>query len=392
MSPAPFSPPRGSLQRRRTRAAVSFAWLLTSIAIASLAAGCGPSWPTVRAVYHPEFKSHTGLVATVDLLPGDIDVAVDPELPISLHETAEFINETVMATAARELTKRGYRVAKLDWDGQFVAADASGRAMEAPVLVATANTLRTYGDKQQDAVLIGKPWSMDPKLPSGLGDATGSDTTLYVGGRAFAGRSPRRSSVDAETIVMVAFVAVFAIAVIAIVVSAGGDGSSLLSGGKKRRKRSGKRSRRRGRLPVATRATRDHRSRASGRVGSGPLADVSAGTRTRASSRRSRGRSARGGRVLADVYVNAEQFAPDIGDLPSAPPRRPRDIEARERSWIELEMTLVSNETGLVQWHARQRFDISPRRRDHLRSAVRRMVKTIPRRPTQGRSAALATR
>gem|GEM_PF-2305066 len=391
------------------------------MALASLAAGCGPTWPKVRAVYHPEFLGNPARVQSVDVLPADIAVAVDEDMKLDTFRVAETINNTALREVVYEVHKRGYDVRQLDWRGNYRNQGTAHQAMSADDLVSTTAALQRYGDNQLEGIAAGKPRTLKTRLPVKLGEATGSDATLYVGGRAFVGTPPSHG--DGAAIAIVAIFAILAVGAVALAASDDG-GSSSSSGRKKRSKSKSKsksgtkrargtsgRSRRGGASTVGSvfRPTRDHRARRSGAPSSsrggrgGRVARVARGTRdhrsrstaTSPSGSTSRGSTGRpagrntGRRVATyepaiDVRVNVD-LAPADTARPATRERRP--IEAEKFAWIELELVLVSNETGHVQWHARQRFDIAPQNAAHLRQAVRTMLDTLPRRPRGNRVA-----
>ena len=223
---------------------MSVAWALAAVATASLTAGCGPRWPTVNAIYHSEFAADPGRVATVDVLPADIDVAVADGMNIEPFQITETINHTVAREALDELQEMGYRVKWIDWRGRYYDENGRGQAMDAQAVRDTADSLYTYGETQHEATAEGHNGSLVPHLPARLGDGTGSDATLYVGGRAFVGKRPTTPGEEAaKTFVIITFVAVLAIVVIAIAASAsegsGGSGKSKRTSGKGARSKRG---------------------------------------------------------------------------------------------------------------------------------------------------------
>ena len=87
---------------------------------------------------------------------------------------------------ARAYQRRGYRVvAQMQWSGHY-----DGRSPQQPLVMspqeieATSTSLSSYGA----AVHMSDNKLVPPFLPARLGQTTGSDATLYVGGWTYVGK------------------------------------------------------------------------------------------------------------------------------------------------------------------------------------------------------------
>jgi hypothetical protein len=246
-------------------------------------------------------------------------------------------------------------VAQMDWDGRYVAPNGEHRnAMAEPDVGATAYALSGFGQAQQqvhDGVLV-------PFLPARLGQETGSDATLYVGGWAFAGKDKKGMSTGAKVAIGVVAVVVVAVVVVAAIAGAkdGGGGVGNVVGG------------------VAEGAGKAAGSAAkvAGKV-LRPIGKMAA--RTTAALVRSGPDMINASVHLMDAMgrsgTHIELYAgrPDYyrGGTPH-----------KGRSAMLLEMTLVDNRTGKVLWHARQRFPASPARPVQVEKAVSRLLAPLP--------------
>lgn len=409
ISAAPARAPRNA--SRSLRLAVSLAWLFATVAMASLAAGCGPRWPAIHATYHSEFAADPGRVATVDVLPVDIDVAIAAGMdhPPSL---AESINRWVTNETVEELSGLGYRVTLIDWRGRYLSEDGRGQAMDEQVVANTTDSLHVYGEAREAAIAVGRSEPLAPHLPAKLGEQTGSDATLYVGGKAYVAK-PRKTTGE-KVAITVGIIAVIAVVVVVVVaIAAAGEDSPASSGRSKGGKARGRSGSGKGKLPAIARRTRDHRSssrsgsRSSSRTRSGsrvaPVRDHRAGssssvrelwpragrtTRDHRSDRGAPDRAAPTSRDGADVDLTFEWYDQPVDSMGHSdthiryvsPRYYPRVVEPAKHAWVELEMTLVDNQTGAVQWHARQKFKVAPQNARHLRKAVRKMLETLPTR------------
>ena len=397
-------------RRRPWTRLVRAAWLLAGLALVNLSIGCGPTWPTVRAVSHPEFAANPKAVATIDVLPVDIDVSVDPQTGYDPAAIAAQIRAEVHNALATGLNERGFQPIAIQWTGtdQPVSAPAPAPARAAPEFAPADGEPLATAEPMAGSQAPGAPQPVEP-----LAVYSSSDATLYVGGWTRVAK-PRHADAG-KALKSVAFV-VFAVALVAlVVVAAAGSGSKSKKSGKARSSRSGKVGRSRGRSGRTSRvrdimsrgrrrgsgsasrprSTGGQRPRSTSRVrdiigsaGSGgggrstardrrPSRRRAAGSSS--SRRRYRTRARTAARVTTDLVI-------DVLDGPhhSRPTvhyrRAPvdRHIPRTEYGAMELEMTLVSNKTGEVQWHARQRFEVAAQNRKHLRKAVRKMLAALP--------------
>jgi len=378
------------LEPRRRRPRAIAARLVVAAATTSLIAGCGPNWPTVRAVYHPEFVGDPARVASVDVLPAEIYVMVDRGLGVDRLEAAEAINAVAMSETLEGLRGRGYRVSWLDWQGRHHGNGLNGRAMDPSDFRTAMRVLGRYGDDQMAAVAAGKPRTLATELPVRLGRASGSDSTLYIGGRAFVGTPPRHNHFAQATAGTVASLSIAAIAL------AAGDGKRS-SSRKRSRTRNHKRSAR-GKSSTASKPrrrskpsarsvlnrTRDHRTRSRSKSRSGPVSETVRRTRDHRERRSSRPRTDSSPRSYSSSrrpsrHVTVYESEPGVSVYYDG---HEPEVQPEDFAWVELEMVLVDNETGHVQWHVRQHFDIAPQNSRRLRSAVRFMLATLPNRAT----------
>lgn len=325
--------------------------LVASLMSASLAACGAPSWPgTVRGVGDPRFMAHQQVIETVDVLPVDLQVWT-----VSGHQRgAELVAGDATATVAgmvtSQLARRGYEVvAAIDRDGDYVSVDGTKRdAMSPEEVESTTMSLSSYGVAQsqtEGALLV-------PFLPARLGAATGSDTTLYVGGWAYAGKDQKsnKAAKVIGTVLIVGLIAVVAVALIAGEKGGGGlgkvaEGAGRAAGGAVKVV---------GRVAVGA-------VRTAGHVGVAILRDPE----------------------LFHLTVDTLDAFARAGTHAERQPTRP-DYYAegpREgRSAMLLEMTLIDNHSGKTLWHARQRFPASPENPKQIEKAVSRLMATLPAR------------
>lgn len=336
--------------RRSTRRAAA--------ALAALLAGCGPKWPTVRSLADPSFAGGGpgSAVGTVDVLPIDLQVWTSPEAEKTPDELAGALDEMIGGQVAARLAERGYQVvAQMDWDGRYVAPDGTTHnAMPEPELGATAYALSGYGEAQRKV----RTGLLVPFLPARLGQETGSDATLYVGGWAFAGKD-RGMSTGAKVAL-----GVFAVVVVAVVVVA------VIAGGK------------------------DGGGGGVGKALGGAAQGVgrAAGSAARVAVHAVKPIARLGNRMAAAMVRSGPQMVQVSLDVLDAMGRSGTHLEVysgrpdyyrsaaphKGRSAMLLEMTLVDNRTGRVLWHARQRFPASPAKPDQVEKAVKRLLAALP--------------
>lgn len=330
--------------------------------VALLSGACGPAWPAVTASADPSFATGRRPVRTIDVLPIDVQIWSRPDKNPTPAAIAESFDGEVAGALPGLLARRGYQVvANLDWRGEYVSARGARRQALSPEEIAeTAYALSGYGvavSRSGDPGLV-------PFLPARLGARTGSDATLYIGGWAYAGKNP--SSTGKKVLIgvgIVLFIAVIAVVVVAAAKSHGGGGGlGKLGGAAKGVARAG-----------------GHVARVAGRVVGG-VGRVALHV----------GRGA--GRAMAEVargvdHIEFHAGDPDCFGRSSTHldwyPGRPdyyRQPGARHsgRSASMIEMTLIDNRSGLVLWHARQRFPASPEKPGQVRRVLESMVAAIP--------------
>ena len=336
--------------QRRKRAAIA--------ALTALVAGCGPKWPTVHSVADPSFAGGGPgtAVGTVDILPIDMQVWSSPQAEKSPAELAGALDEMIGGQVAARLAEGGYEVvAHMRWDGRYVGPDGSLRsAMPEPELGAVAYSLSGYGEAQrktQGGLLV-------PYLPARLGQQTGSDATLYVGGWAYAGKDGGMSTGAkvALGVFAVALVAVVVVAAIAGAKDSGGDGIGKALGG------------------AASGVGRVAGSAA--RVAVHAVKPITrAGVRLTAAMVRS---SPHMMNMTFDVMEAMARSGTHIEIYGGRPNYYRSSAPHKGRSAMLLEMTLIDNRTGRVLWHARERFPASPAKPQQVEKAVKRLLAALP--------------
>lgn len=332
-----------------TRAAIAAASLLL--------AACGPKWPTVRSMADPSFAAGGPgtAVGTVDILPIDMQVWASPESEKSPQELSGALNEMLAGQVTARLAERGYEIgAQMDWDGRYRAPDgAMHNAMAEPELGAVAYALSGYGEAQRKV----KDGLLMPYLPARLGQETGSDATLYVGGWAFAGKD-KGMSTGAKVALGVFAVAVVAVVVVAAIAGAkdGGGGLGNAVGGAAS-----------GVAKVATTGARVavHAVKPITRVGMRMTAAM-----------------ARSGPQMVHMTLDVMEAMARTGTHVEIYAGRPDYYRSsaphKGRSAMLLEMTLIDNRSGRVLWHARQRFPASPGKPPEVEKAVKRLLAPLP--------------
>lgn len=332
-----------------------FAWLIMMVAAAGLAvAGCGgPRWPSVRGIASKELGHD---VVTIDMLPIDIAVTARPGYPQQGPVLEQQVAVAVGHDLLRVLGARGYEVvAPISWQGRYVAGDGRWhQVMPAAAVASTVASLSTYGRAQ--ASLSERGRLLVPFLPSRLGQKTGSDATLYVGGRAYVGVDEEPDGTGEKVvkgIVIAAAVVVIAAAIIIGLKESGSDAASAVGNA------------------AASAAS------AAGR------AALSAGSAiARVGFRVTRAMTIHADAVAHALYAGVDAFGHTHTHLAihvaSRPP--PPVPEADAPSSVLIEMTLVDNRTGRTLWHARQKFGANLARADHRHEVLRRMLGTLPAR------------
>jgi hypothetical protein len=318
----------------------------------SLAACAGESWPgTVRAVGDPRFLAHEQAVRTIDVLPVDLQVWAVPGHERGPASVAAELEGTLDSAASVQLGARGYDVAAhIDRRGRFLGHDGQMiPAMEATDVARVVDSLSSYGAAQSRF----EGGLLAPFLPARLGEATGSDATLYIGGWAFAGKD-KGSNKAAKVIGTILVVALVVTVVFAILAKSDGAGKGV------------------GKVVEGT-----------GRVAAGAVKVIG---RVALTTARTAGRV--GFAIMRDpellqltvdtmeLFVRAGTHVEYYSHRPDYYAEGPR----RGRSAMLLEMTLIDNRTGLTLWHARQRFPARPERTADVERAVKRLMATLPAR------------
>lgn len=233
-------------------------------------------------------------------------------------------------------------------------------------------TLAAYGE-------AGEP-SFAPQLPARLGEVTGADATLYVGGWAYL--APRRESTGEKVAkgVVIALAVVAVVAIVAVVASGLSSKDSKSSGSKSRRGGASFREDR----EEAIANVRDHRGRATirdhrdgARGGGGRISTAGFGG-SRIRDHRTDGRTLvrdsrdprypryRRTETGVDIVIDA------LAEAPAPPPSG--------QSRLFLQMTLVDNRTGGVLWHAHQTFPANPAQPGDAARAAEILLASLPAR------------
>lgn len=322
--------------------------------IGSSIAGCGAeAWPRgVRGVGDPRFLAHEQAIATIDLLPVDLQVWTEPGHARDAVAVAGDIEGTLASVVATQLAARGYELAAwIDRDGRYVASDGVTRdAMQPDDVARTGYSLSGYGMAQSrvDQQLLA------PFLPARLGQATGSDATLYIGGWAFAGKG-KGSGKAAKVIGTILIVGIIAIVLVAAL--AGKDSGAGRAAGK-----------------VADGA---------GRVATGAVKVVGRVALGVARTAGQVGHAIARDPELLHFTIDTMELLAQAGTHVEVYPARPdyyAEGPRRGRSALLLEMTLIDNHTGRTLWHGRQRFPASPERPAQVERAVVQLMSTLPAR------------
>lgn len=313
--------------------------------------------------------------ASIDILPIDLEVWSHPDLNVNPDEVRLQAEGGMIASVTEQLFQRGYALgAVLDWQGGFVGAGGQVQtAYEPNQLLNTIDALSSYGT----ATAVTPREMPPPFLPVRLGEVTGSQATLYVGGWGFVGKhSSTGANIAKGVLIAVAIVGV--IVIIAALSKGGGDSLGKAADG------------------VAKGAGTAAKAAASaGRVALRAAAHAGSAIVQVADAVARPGESTVEGvldgvseiaRISAEVSVYSGPQADCFGrtethlnlvrgrpEWSSAP-----DAKRSGGSAMYLEMTLVDNATGLVRWHAHQKFPANPKSPSDVRRAVRAMLKQLP--------------
>lgn len=317
--------------------------------------------------------------ATIDVLPVDLEVWTQKGLPDNPDQVRLAAESSIIGATTEQLFQRGYSVgAVLDWRGEFVAGGGQlAAAYEPTQLLDTVDALSSFGT----AVGVTKEMPA-PFLPVRLGERTGSEATLYIGGWGFVGKSTSSGEKVAKG-VLIAVAIIGVIAILAIIAKSDGGGK-LLDGVGKGAGTAAKVASSAGRVAL----------RSAARAGNA-LVEVA-----RAGSHLNDGIAINNGSANIEVTVadiaRTGDLAPSAGpahgdcfgrsethlNLVSGRPEWASSPDAKHSgsSAMYLEMTLVDNRTGLVRWHAHQRFPANPKNPGNVARAVRAMLAAMPAR------------
>lgn len=345
-------------------------WLVALAAAMNLALGaCGRSLPTVRGVADPAFVDHRRPVATVDVLPVDMQVWTDRTLAVDAEQVVLGLETRVSHQIRDVMTSFGYDVvAAMGWDGTYYDADRTrARAMDPAAIADTNYALSSYGRANAHAAGA----LVTPYLPHRLGADTGSDATLYVGGWAYVGKDP--SGVTTGKVIKGVLIGLLIVAVIVVVIAAAKEGGGGGVGGVAR-----------GAGNVAASAGKAATHVASGMARGAVRAG---GTLVRGTLRASGEIAEAMARGHIDYYGRSSTHAQVSGGGARPIYVEHKDTPSTGRSQMYVEMTLVDNRTGATLWHARQRFRANASKADQVQAVVRRMLASLPTNPVRSRRA-----
>lgn len=341
-------------------------WLLAVAAAMNLSlGGCGRSWPQVHGVADQAFADHQRPVQTVDILPLDMQLWTERSLGLDADQVVLGLETRVSHAVSERMEGAGYDVvAAMGWDGTYYdAARARARAMDPDQIADTNYVLSSYGraNVQAGGALV------TPYLPHRLGEATGSDATLYVGGWAYVGKDP--TGLSTGKVVKGVLIGLLIVAVIVVVIAAAKDGGSGGVGGVARGAGNIASGAGKAALHVASGMARGA-ARAGGSLARGTL--------------RATGRLAEAmANANADYYGHTNTHIHISGGGARPAYAEQRDSPRSGRSQMYVEMTLVDNRTGATLWHARQRFLANASKPDQVQAVVRQMVASMPANSTR---------
>ena len=316
--------------------------------IVSMLAGCGGrQWPA-----HAISATDPAIAQTVsvDILPLDLAVWTAPGVQSSGEAIRAQLETGILDATLESLGKHAYGVgAMIDWQGRSGGVDIMARED----LLATVGALAHYGD-QLPAPQADLPQTT---LPAKLGETTGADATLYLGGWALATPPHENTAEKVAGEIAVALAVVAVVAIVAILL----DSKSSKSGSSKHDKRGGAAIHEDREEAII--GARDHRSSAPARDHRSSAPDLHVSSPT------------------ADVRPRSHtsldlSWGADLVQAAAWHPQPRPDAE----SGLYLEMTLVDNKTGHVLWHAHQWFPADPEKPADTRRAVRTLLASLPMR------------
>ncbi|HEX7839814.1 MAG TPA: hypothetical protein VF469_20200 [Kofleriaceae bacterium] len=300
------------------------------------ATGCGgATWPN-RAVGISTipFARHQLDVSRIDVLPLDLQVWAENGYKGDLDEVRSAAEGSIMGVALDTLANRNYNAgAVIDWDGTF----PGGTALSHDDLLATVGALSRYG-----AAAAKHPGQLPvPYLPARLGDATGSEATLYIGGWAYVANQHETTGEQIGKAILITLAVVAVVAIVVALLDHHGSSHGSSHGG--------------------------------GHGGGGTSASTTGGGHSfghgfhHGNLHRTAGLVDAFGRTAVDIAL----AMPDWQDDPELP-------HEGDQSQMYLEMTLVDNRTGLALWHAHQTFPAELGHNEDTARAVRTLLALLP--------------
>jgi hypothetical protein len=338
---------------------------LVAVATAAsfLATGCAADrpWPQQPVAVSTHFATQ-GRIATIDILPLDLQLWAEPGYEVDLAKVRDGTEVNLMSVAIDALARRNFALgATIDWNGDF----SGGNALSRDDLLATISSLSRYG-----TVAAEHPGQLPPPfLPVRLGNATGADATLYVGGWGYVAQHHESTG---EQVVQGIAIGLLIISVVAIIVllaskSHGHGGNSGGHGGGHGVGGGG------GGGGVNAHGA----GGAAGKAMHGAFTASRGAQHVHHAARAAEGVVDAFGRVAFDIAVSS----PDWGENPALP------HEGGE-SQMYLEMTLVDNRTGFALWHAHQTFPASAASATDTARVARTMMGLLPSRASQPQASA----
>jgi hypothetical protein len=286
---------------------------------AMLASACGPSWPGAVTSAHVRAMPRA---ATVDILPLDLEVWTEPGYGDNIEALRGTAEMHITNVALDALAHRSYAVgALIDWNGDY----PGGTALAHRALLATVGSLARYGTTLPPGELP------RPHLPVRLGEITGSEATLYIGGWSYVANHHESTADKVAKGVAIALVVVALVAVIAAVASKSNGGHHASGGGDR-----------------------------------GALADAVVSV--------SRNLAPAVVETAAEIATDAALEAASSHPSWATDPALPHDGDSR----MFLEMTLVDNRTGLALWHAHQGFPANASSTEDVERAAKSLLASLP--------------
>lgn len=328
-----------------------------------LVVGCAAKpWPKVRAAAAPDYAAGAVPIARIDVMPMDVDLAAREGYEVHPDELRRRFDTSAAAAVLSGLTRAGYQVNPLEWNGTSLMADGTRAVALAPnELEGTASAFASY------TRVIDDPRVAGPALPVRLGAATGADATLYVGGEAYVGKKPTSKAAKVGKVVLIGL-AVVAIVALVVIAARSGGGDVL------------------GNVASGVGRAASGVARAAGNGASIALRGAARATdvagRVVLRSLDAMGNANINVQVNVDVTGNA-QPAPYRYDTPQELQSIPEPIQVERlqrkggsKTWLT--MVLVDNRTGRVLWHATQKASVSPADHGGVTKVVDRLLASLP--------------